>query len=50
MSDQLGAIAARVAECMRQPRSWDEWIPGDFHLPFGHAQAGAEAARWLWQL
>ena len=41
------AISARVAECQR--RSWDEWIPGDYHLPFGRTQARTEAAKWLWQ-
>ena len=24
-------------------------IPGDYHLPFGKAEAQAKAARWLWQ-
>jgi hypothetical protein len=43
------AIAARVAECERRSRGWDEWIPGDYHGPFGHGQARAEAARLLWQ-
>jgi hypothetical protein len=44
------AIAARVAGWQRQSRSWNEWIPGDYHLPFGHSQARAEAAKWLWLL
>jgi hypothetical protein len=43
------AIAGRVAEWQRQSRSWDERIPGDYHLPFGQTQARAEAAKWLWQ-
>jgi hypothetical protein len=24
-------------------------VPGDYHLPFGKAEAQAKAARWLWQ-
>ena len=43
------AIAGRVAEWQRQSRSWDEWIPGDYHLLLGQTQARAEAAKWLWQ-
>jgi hypothetical protein len=43
------AIAARIAECERRSRGWDDWIPGDYHGPFGHGQARAEAARLLWQ-
>ena len=43
------AIAARIAE-HRRPQNWDELtIPGDYHLPFGKAEAQAKAARWLWQ-
>jgi hypothetical protein len=38
------AIAGRIAEWQRQSRSWD------YHLPFGQAQARAEAAKWLWQV
>ena len=42
-------IAARIAEC-RRPQNWNELtIPGDYHLPFGRAEAQAKAARWLWQ-
>ena len=45
------AIAGRVAELQRQFRSLDEWIPaGDYHLPFGLAQARMEAAKWLCQV
>jgi len=44
------AIAARAAGCERHSRSWDEWIPGDYHLPFGRTQARAGAAKWLWQI
>lgn len=43
------AIAGRVAEWRRVSRYWDE-ISGDYHLPFGPAQARAEAAKWLWQI
>ena len=43
------AIAARIAEC-RRPQNWNELtLPGDYHLPFGKAEAQAKAARWLWQ-
>jgi len=45
------AIAGRVAELQRQSRSLDEWTPpGDYHLPFGPAQARVEAAKWLCQV
>jgi len=41
------AIAGRVS----QSRSRDEWVPsGDYHLPFGPAQARAEAAKRLCQV
>jgi len=41
------AIAGRIAECHQ---NWNElMIPGDYHLPFGKAEAQAKAARWLWQ-
>jgi hypothetical protein len=43
------AIAGRIAEYRRSP-TWNELtIPGDYHLPFGKAEAQAKAARWLWQ-
>ena len=43
------AIAGRIAEC-RRPQSWSELtILGDYHAPFGKAEAQAKAARWLWQ-
>ena len=43
------AIAERIAG-FRRPQSWNELtIPGDYHLPFGKAEAQAKAARWLWQ-
>ena len=44
------AIAGRVAEWRRVSRGWDDLIPGDYHPPFGHGQARAEAAKWLWQI
>jgi hypothetical protein len=45
------AIAGRVSEWQRQSRGWEEWAPpGDYHLPFGPAQARAEAAKWLCQV
>jgi hypothetical protein len=43
------AISARVADCERQSRGWDDWLPGDYHLPFGRVEARAEAAKWIWQ-
>ena len=43
------AIAGRIAEC-RRPQSSNEFTSlGDYHLPFGKAEAQAKAARWLWQ-
>ena len=43
------AIAGRIAEC-RRPQSWNVLtILGDYHSPFGKAEAKAKAARWLWQ-
>ena len=44
------AIAGRVAE-RRRAHNWNELtIPGDYHLPFGKAEARTEAAKWLWQV
>jgi hypothetical protein len=43
------AIAARIAECRRPQNCNELTILGDFHLPFGKAEAQAKAARWLWQ-
>jgi hypothetical protein len=44
------AIAGRIAE-YRRPQTWSQWtIRGDYHLPFGKAEARAEAAKWLWQI
>jgi hypothetical protein len=43
------AIAERVAE-QRRSESWNELtIPGDYHTPFGKAEAQTKAAKWLWQ-
>ena len=47
--DQPVAIAGRVAG-RRGPHNWNGSIPGDYHLPFGKAEAKAEAAKWLWQV
>jgi hypothetical protein len=44
------AIAGRVAEWQRRSRSWEEWIPGDYHQPFGQILARAQAAKWLWKI
>jgi hypothetical protein len=44
------AIAGRVSEWRCQSHSWGEWIQGDYHVPFGPAQACAEAAKWLCQV
>lgn len=44
------AIAARIAE-QRRPQSRDELtIPGDYHMPFGKAEAQTKATKWLWQV
>ena len=43
------AIAGRIAE--RRPQGWNELtLRGDYHLPFGKAEARAEAAKWIWQI
>jgi len=40
------AIAGRIAEC-RRPQNWNELtVLGDYHLPFGKAEAQAKAARF----
>jgi len=44
------AIAGRVAEWRRQSVGGGEWIQRDYHLPFGQAQARAEAVKWLCQV
>jgi len=34
----------------RRSESWNELtIPGDYHTPFGKAEAQTKAAKWLWQ-
>ena len=44
------AIAGRVAQ-ERRSESWNELtIPGDYHMPFGKAEAQTKAAKWLWQV
>ena len=41
------AIAGRIAE-YRRPQTWNDLtILGDYNLPFGKAEARAEAAKWL---
>jgi hypothetical protein len=43
-------IAGSVAE-WRRPHEWNELtMLGDYHLPFGKAEARAEAAKWLCQV
>ena len=40
----------RADRGMSSPQNWNELtILGDYHLPFGKAEAQAKAARWLWQ-
>jgi hypothetical protein len=44
------AIAWRVAE-RRRPQGWNEFtLEGDYHPPFGKAEARVEAAKWIWQI
>jgi hypothetical protein len=43
------AIEARIAE-RRRLEDWSELTRGDYHLPFGRAEARIEAAKWLWQV
>ena len=41
------AIAGRVAE-QRRPDEWNELnMLGDYHLPFGKAEARTKPAKWL---
>jgi hypothetical protein len=44
------AIAGRVAEERRSESSSELTIPGDYHMPFGRAEAQTKAAKWLWQV
>jgi len=41
------AIEGRIAECRRPQNRNELTIPGNYHLPFGEAEAQAKAARWL---
>jgi hypothetical protein len=44
------AIEARIAE-RRDADNWNRLATrGDYHLPFGRAEARAEAAKWLCQV
>jgi hypothetical protein len=43
------AIAGRVAEERRSQSLNELTIPGDYHTPFGKAEAQTKAAKWLWQ-
>ena len=43
------AIADRIAE-YRRPQNWNvSAILGDYHTPFGKAEAQIKATKWLWQ-
>ncbi|HEX4990802.1 MAG TPA: hypothetical protein VFW91_18630 [Candidatus Binatia bacterium] len=43
------AISGRISE-RRRPQDWnDTTLPGDYHAPFGKAEAQTKA-RWLWQV
>lgn len=45
------AIAGHVAERRRLSETrHDLMIPGDYHRPFGKAEAREEADKWLWQI
>jgi hypothetical protein len=44
------AIAGRVAERRRPHQRNELTILGDYRLPFGKAEARAEAAKWLCQV
>ena len=44
------AIGGGVAEYRWRSRGWGEvTILGDYHLPFGKAEARAQAAKWFRQ-
>ena len=44
------AIGGGVAEYRWRSHSWSELTTlGDYHLPFGKAEARADAAKWLRQ-
>jgi hypothetical protein len=44
------AIEARIAERRRADNGNELTMRGDYHLPFGKAEARAEAAKWLCQV
>ena len=44
------ATAGRIAESRRPQNANELTIPGDYHLPFGKAEAQTKAAKWLWQV
>jgi hypothetical protein len=43
------AIAGRIAEERRSESGKVVTIPGDYHLPFGKAEAQTRATKWIWQ-
>lgn len=43
-------IEARVAERRRAENGNESTMRGDYHQPFGKAEARAEAAKWLCQV
>jgi hypothetical protein len=43
------AIDARMAEYRRPQNGFEPTIPGDYHMPFGKAEARSKVATWLWQ-
>ena len=43
-------IERRIAEERYLPRSWDEPMLGDYHLPFDEIKARVDAAKWGWYL
>jgi len=48
--DQQGRY--RRTDCgVSSSPNWNGFtLPGDYHLPFGKAEARAEAAKWFWQI
>ena len=50
MSNTFMNWTSWIAE-RRRPQNWNELtMPGDYHQPFGKAEARAEAAKWLCQV
>ena len=49
-----GTSRVAIGGCVagsRRPHEWNELtMLGDYHLPFGKAEARAEAAKWLCQV